>query len=63
MSLEKRSACQCEVSLFCASLIDQPWLHSRKHLPATRCYCKRHYYSWSLEKVFVCKDHLLPEDV
>ena len=45
--------CQCEsVSLFCASLIDQPWMQKREHAPATKCNCGQSYYSWSKQQSF-----------
>lgn len=47
--------CQCaEVAFSAASLIPQPWMRSRKHIPATRCRCGKRYYSWSAEKEFAC---------
>lgn len=45
--------CKCgDVSLFCASLIPQPWMQSADHLPATDCNCGSHYYSWSKSQVY-----------
>lgn len=56
LDLGRKAAVPCpcgQVSLYCASLIPQDWLRSTKHLPATRCRCGRHYYSWSHRKTFV----------
>jgi len=41
-----------QVSLFGASLIAHEWLRSAKHLPATRCRCGAHYYSWRDGKAY-----------
>lgn len=49
--------CDCErtLPLFCASLIQQPWMRSTKHCPAVRCPCGKTYWSMSERKRFVCR--------
>lgn len=53
----EESGCETcgNVSLFCASLIPQPWMQSKDHLPATDCRCGKRYYSWSKNQSFDCK--------
>lgn len=43
---------QCEIGLFPASMIPQPWMQKRRHSPATLCICRKKYYCWNLNKWF-----------
>jgi hypothetical protein len=45
-------SCGCEISLFCASLIPQPWMRNKSHVPATLCRCGKRYWSWRDKKEF-----------
>lgn len=48
--------CSCgDVSLFSASLISQPWMQDKSHVPATVCRCGKSYHAWALNKSFVAK--------
>lgn len=46
--------CDCthSLSLFCASLIPQPWMQSAAHCPAVRCRCGKQYFSLSQNRAF-----------
>lgn len=50
---------QCKehiVGLFSASLVSQPWMKHRSHIPATLCVCGRVYYSWSQRAWFSAEE-------
>lgn len=37
----------CEVGIWSASLIPQPWMQSRQHIWSTLCHrCGKRYFNW-----------------
>jgi hypothetical protein len=47
--------CACSLSLFCASLISQPWMQDKSHCPAVECECGKRYWSYSKKAAFDSK--------
>lgn len=50
-------SCSCgDVSLFCASLIPQPWMQSRDHVLSTLCRCGKCYFNFGDGKEYAAKE-------
>ena len=49
---DEKCTCKSTLSLFCASLIPQPWMRHPSHSPAVRCRCGKRYWSIRDDKIF-----------